>query len=295
MLTTINLNTMKNLILFNPHPNVLLFLVFAVLLSCGQTNEKKQDEKRPEIEQPEKPACEVEKSVSTLKNSLLAPSENLKYTALKLHELAESHDHDRISEQAKSMAEESIKLMNASAYLNTSYLDSLIRYSTQCAVLANGLQAHNRSMGKPKLKGTVSQLESIAESVSNYTERKVKISQDACLSNKEMLENEIRLYFTTIKLGITSIESSLGSHCEDCTTKEVAFYENLMKTFREALIKAPTNQYKTVSRTLADIEHTFHELSSMHDDEAHHTMETLERQMDRFEDELLDITGRSEI
>jgi hypothetical protein len=69
-----------------------------------------------------------------------------------------------------------------------------------------------------------------------------------------------------------------------------------MKGFREALIKAPTNQYKTVSRTLADIEHTLLELSSAHEaEEAHHTMETLERQMDRLKDELLDITGRSEI
>ena len=269
--------------------------MIAVLLGCNQTNEKKHEEKPP-IVQPKKPVCEVEMSASTLKNSLLAPSENLKYTALKLHELAESHNHERISTQAKSMADESLKLMNASAYLGTSYLDSMLYYATRSAVLANALQAHNQSMGKVKIKTVMANLESMAERVSTYTERKVKISQDVCLSNKEMLENQIRLYFTTIESGIKSIESSLGSHCEDCTAKEISFYENLMKVFREALIKAPTSQYKTVSRTLADIEHTFHELSDLHEaEEAHHTLETLERQMGRFEDELLDITGRSGI
>jgi|GEM_PF-4680484 len=286
---------MKNLSLTNSSLYVALFVMIVVLLGCSQTNEKKQEEKTP-IVQPEKPVCEVEMSASTLKNSLLAPSENLKYTALKLHELTESHNHDRISEQAKNMADESLKLMNASAYLGINYLDSLLYYATRSAVSANALQAHNQSMGKAKMKTVVADLESIAESVSTYTERKVKISEDACLANKEMLENQIRLYFTTIESGIKSIESSLGSHCEDCIAREVAFYENLMKVFREALIKAPTSQYKTVSRTLADIEHTFHELSDLHEEEeAHHTMETLDRQMDRFEDELLDITGRSEI
>ena len=272
-------------------------LILAVLAGCGLASNQNQEQTQvtQEPEQPAQPKCEVEMPASTLKNSLLAPSENLKYTALKLHELAESHDHDRISEQAISMADESIKLMKSSAYLNTSYLDSLIAYSTVCAVLSNALQAHNKSMAKPKLKSTVEQLESLAERLSDYTSRKVSINEGACLTNLEMLENEIRLYFTTLESGISSIESSLSSPCEDCATREIAFYENLMKVFREALIKAPTDQYKTVSRTLADIEHTLHELAGMHEEDAHHAMETLERQMDRFEDELLDITNRREL
>jgi hypothetical protein len=276
---------------------IKFLLILGVLAGCGQSANQKQEEMqaRQEPVQPAVPKCEVEMSASTLKNSLLAPSENLKYTALKLHELAESHDHARISEQAISMSDESIKLMKSSAYLNTSYLDSLIAYSSECAVLSNALQAHNTSMNKSTLQGMVGQLESLAERVSDYTSRKVSINEGACLTNMEMLENEIRLYFNTLKSGIGSIESFLGSHCEDCATKEIAFYENLMKLFREVLIKAPTDQYKTVSRTLADIEHTLHELSGMHEEDAHHTMETLERQMDRFEDELLDITGRREL
>ena len=276
---------------------IISVLILGVLIGCGQASNQNQEQAqtKQEPEQPTQPKCEVEMSASTLKNSLLAPSENLKYTALKLHELAESHDHNRITEQSQSMAEESIKLMKSSAYLKSSYLDSLIEYSTACAVLSNALQANNKVMAKSKLKGMVEQLESLAERLSDYTSRKVNIIEGACLTNMEMLENEIRLYFATLKLGINSIEASLGSHCEDCVANEVAFYENFMKTFRAALIKAPTDQYKTVSRTLADIEHTLHELSGMHEEDAHHTMETLERQMDRFEDELLDITGRREL
>lgn len=276
---------------------ILVLILLGVLIGCGQTANQNQDQNQNEevASKPLQPTCEIEMSASTLKNSLLAPSENLKYTALKLHELAESHDHDRISEQARVMAEESIKLMKSSAYLKSSYLDSLIEYSTASAVLSNVLQANNKSMNKSNLQGMVEQLEGLAERVSDYTNRKVSINEGACLTNMEMLENEIRLYFTTLRSGIGSIETSLGSHCEDCTSNEVAFYENLMKIFREALIKAPTDQYKIVSRTLADIEHTLHELSGMHEEDAHHTMETLERQMDRFEDELLDITGRREL
>lgn len=276
---------------------IYIGIMLGLLSGCGQSasQNQNQEQSQPAVEQPEKPKCEIELPASTLKNSLLAPAENLKYTALKLHELAEGHDHDRVSGQAKSMSEESMKLMKSSVYLTSSYLDSLIQYSSRCAVLSNALQAHNKAMAKAKLKEVVGQLEALTGRVSDFTGRNVSIREDACMSNAEMLENEIRLYFATLKSGISSIASSLGSVCEDCAANEISFYENLMKVFREALIKAPTDQYKMVSRTLADIEHTLHELAGVHGEDAHHTLETLERQMDRFEDELLDITGRREL
>ena len=282
---------MKKQVLLNSGLKLLIFCVVAIFISCGQTK-KKQEDKAIEVVKDEQPSCEVEMSASVLKNSLLAPSENLKFAAIKLHELSESHNHERISEQAQSITDESIKLMKASAHLTSHHLDSLLFYSTSTAVLANSLHASNKSLGKAKLKMIVSKLESLSESVGSYTSRNIIIDRDVCLTNKEMLGNEIRLYYTTLRSGIKSIESSLGSHCENCIANEVSFYENLMKTFRETLIKAPTNQYKTVSRTLADLDHSFNELTNLHDEEdVHHTLETINRQMARFKDELMDMTG----
>jgi hypothetical protein len=173
---------------------VSVLLILTVLSSCTQTNTN-QEENSTKTE-PEKPICEVTMSASNLRNSLLAPSENLQLTVTKLHELAESHDHNhnRIATQAKNMADESIKLMNASAYVSSHYFDSLLAYSTNSTVLSNSLHAHNQSMGKAKLKKVLAKLESLTGSINTIIERKLKIDKDACLTDKEMLENQIRLY-----------------------------------------------------------------------------------------------------
>ena len=275
-----------------------IVLILGLLFGCGGSNNQKPEsgQNLEPILLPAQPRCEVERSASVLKNSLFAPSENMKYTALKLHELEEDHDHSQISEQAENMVKESVELMKSSAYLSSTYLDTLIIYSSESTVMSNALQAHNESMSKNAFESKIRDINRLTERINKYTSRKIRVESGACLTNKEFLENEIRLYYTTLNEGIKSIESSLSSHCNECISDEIGFYENFIKMFRESLIKAQTDEYKIVSRTLADIEHTLHELSNTHEkEEAHHTMETLDRQMSRFEDELLDITGRNEL
>jgi len=285
---------MKNQNLLTSRLSFIFILFLVAGIGCSTKTETKQAPATAEELPPTKPTCEVEYSASSLKNALLAPSENIKLTVIKLHELAEGHHHERVSEQAAYVAGENVKLMNSAAYLSN--LDSILAYCVQSAVTANSLQAHNESLAKTKLKSTVSNLESLSDRITAYVDRKIRIDKDICLTNKKMLENQIRLYFHTINTGIGTVESSLKSTCEDCLAKEIGFYESQIKSFREALIKAPTSQYKTVSRTLADLEHTLNELSTMHDsEEKHHAMETIERQLDRLRDELLDITGLSRL
>lgn len=70
-----------------------------------------------------------------------------------------------------------------------------------------------------------------------------------------------------LESGMTVIRDNKDAHCIYCLTEEMAFYETLIKDFREVLINAPINRYKMVSRSLSDLEHSLHELTTAHEQE----------------------------
>tara|TARA_R110002124_G_scaffold287013_1_gene469690 strand:+ start:4646 stop:5512 length:867 start_codon:yes stop_codon:yes gene_type:complete len=276
----------------------LLIATSYLMMFAGCNNNKKNVQPQPPkaVELSQEAKCEVSVPASTVRNGLLAPAENIKYSMIKLHELGKDHHHELVTEQADYLTEQSFSLLKNSVYLTTHYLDSLIEYGTLTSVKANNLLARNHSMSRAQINSVIDEMVRLSDTISMLTDRKILINKKVCMSSASMLENQIRVYFSILNTGMALIRSTKESQCNTCLAGEVAFYEALIKSFREELIKAPTNQYKIVSRSLSDLEHSLHELTTAHEEEeVHHSLETIERQMNRLESELLDITGRNSI
>lgn len=271
-----------------------LLLISVVFTGCSRNKADVQLQQATEPIPQKIAECEVSLTESALRNSLLAPAENIKYSILKLHELKKDHHHDLITDQAGYVSEQGLKLLKNSVYITTHYLDSLIEYGTMTAVKANNLYARNHSLGATQINTSIGEMERLSNYINSLTNRKISIRDSVCMPMVSVLENQIRIYFSMLESGMALIGDVKDSHCIECLADEMAFYEGLIKDFREVLIKAPTSHYKMVSRSLSDMEHSFHELTTAHEqEEMEHSFETIERQLDRLEDELLEITGRN--
>ena len=119
----------------------LLIATSYLMMFAGCNNNKKNVQPQPPkaVELSQEAKCEVSVPASTVRNGLLAPAENIKYSMIKLHELGKDHHHELVTEQADYLTEQSFSLLKNSVYLTTHYLDSLIEYGTLTSVKANNL------------------------------------------------------------------------------------------------------------------------------------------------------------
>jgi hypothetical protein len=274
---------------------LILAVLLVASLGCNQpaTEENKQDETTA-TEQSVKPNCEVEKKGQQVQNKLLVSVENMKSTINKLHEVLEEHNHADIKEHAEEVEGYALDLMKKSVYLPMNNFNKFHENSKIVLSLSTQYAWENKYCDFAENSRTFDALEIAINGLQNDVKGMNDIPETICETEKNIARKEIYIHLYIMKIYFDQIDKAAEKDCLHCVEEYCEKLEVIVKTFRETITNIGTDDFTTLNRTLADIEHTVHEMKEKAEagekEELHHAHETIMRHIKRLKDEVDEIS-----
>jgi hypothetical protein len=273
---------------------IIPVVLLAASLGCNQPAEEHQHNDAAAAEQPAKPKCEVEKNGQQVQNKLLASVENMNSTIDKLHEVLEEHNHADITEHAQEVGSYTLDLMKQSAFLPMNDFNKVHEKSKEVLTLSTQYAWENKYYGFAENSVTFDALESAIDGLESNIKGMSDIPATICETEKNIARKDIYVHQYIMNIYFDQIDKAADKNCLHCVEEYCEKPEGFVKTFRETITNIGTDDFATLNRSLADIEHTVHEMKEKAEagekEELHHAHETILRHIQRLKEEVDEIS-----
>jgi hypothetical protein len=269
-------------------------MLLVASLGCNPPAKEPQQREATPLEQSVTPKCEVEKKGQQVQNKLLVSVENINSTINKLHEVLERHNHTDITRHAQEIEGYTLDLMKQTAFLPIDNFNTVHEKSKEVLALSTQYAWENKYYGFSENSETFELLESKISGLKGNVIGMDNIPATICETEKNIAKKGIYVHLYIMEIYIDQVDKTSDRNCLDCVEEYCEKLEDFIKTFRETITNINTNDFTTLNRSLADLEHTVHELKEKaeaeENEELHHAHETILRQMTRLQEEVDEIS-----
>jgi len=274
-----------------------VLLLFASL-GCNNGGRQQEAEENEQMEtatkEPTKPDCEIEKKGQQIKNKLLVSVENMNSTINKLHEVLEEHNHADITDHAQEVEGYTLDLMKQSTYLPMNNFNKVHEKSKEVLTLSTQYAWENKYYDFAQNSETFDALERAIGGLETSVKGMNDIPTTICETEKNIAEKDIYVHLYIMNIYFDQIDKAADKDCLHCVEEFCEKLEGFVKTFRETITNIGTDDFTTLNRTLADIEHTVHEMKEKAEagekEELHHAHENILRHIQRLKEEVDEIS-----